>query len=137
MAKPIRASLRRRSLPAAAVQDLRDEIAAHPGADDGVDLVRVDGIQPVGTGEAHAVRHAEAQGIFHGAAERLLAQLRGVDKLSPAVQQQRNAEIAVVRADVRSARTLRHEPGAAFQPRGDRQPHRPHAARQRAASCCQ
>ena len=70
-------------------------------------------------------------------AERLLAQLRGVDKLSPAVQQQRNAEIAVVRADVRSARTLRHEPGAAFQPRGDRQPHRPHAARQRAASCCQ
>ena len=119
------------------MKDLRDEIAAHPGADDGIDLVRVYGIQPVGAREAHTVRHAEAQGIFHGAAERLLAQLRGVDKLSPAVQQQRNAEIAVVRADVRSARALRHKPGTAFQPRRDRQPHRPHAARQRAASCCQ
>lgn len=50
------------------------------------------GIQPVGARKAHTVRHAEAQGIFHGAAERLLAQLRGVDEPGPAAQQQRNAE---------------------------------------------
>ena len=95
-------------------------------------------METVRMNHSHMLSDKAGLGLMEGnAAERLLAQLRGVDKLSPAVQQQRNAEIAVVRADVRSARTLRHEPGAAFQPRGDRQPHRPHAARQRAASCCQ